>query len=242
MIERIREYKKYFLCKCPNPLHNDSHPSALLWKDTGILRCMSCDFIAKVDMVSEGDIYFSPSVIEEEITYFPLSQEAKNYLALRGIKTYNNLLVSPDDNGGVGILQTTVNGRVIGISIRLFSPIENNMRYIFKGKKAPFSGSLADYYSGKNLIAFEKTFAWLRAFPDENVSFVSTNGTKSDWSFWRKLDLTRIAFVFDNDYAGRKTRDYLLSIGAHAFVSSKPTDEIDSKSLIEKIKEKMLWK
>ena len=241
MIDRIREYKNYYLCKCPNPLHKDTHPSALLWKDTGILRCMSCDFVAKVDMIDSGDIYFSPSIVEEEIKYYPLTQKAKNYLQLRGITEYNELLVSPEDDSGVGILQTNVNGRVIGMAIRLFNPIENNMRYIFKGRKAPFSGSLSDYYSGVPLIAFEKTFAWLRA-SGEGVSFVSTNGTKSDWKFWRRLDLTKIAFVFDNDYAGRKTRDYLTELGAHAFVSSKPTDQIDLSGLIEKIKEKMLWK
>lgn len=241
MVRRIKEYKNYYLCECPNPFHNDTHPSALLWKDTGILRCMSCDFIAKVDMMEDENIYFSPSIVEEEIKYYSLSERAKNYLQLRGINEYKELLVSPDDDSGVGILQTNVNGGVIGMSIRLFNPIENNMRYIFKGKKAPFSGSLAGYYSGMPLIAFEKTFAWLRA-KDESVSFVSTNGTKSDWGFWRKLDLTRIAFVFDNDYAGRKTRDYLLGLGAHAFISVKPTDEIELVDLIEKVKEKMLWK
>lgn len=241
MIRRVREYKKYYLCECPNPLHNDSHPSALLWKDTGILRCMSCDYTAKVDISEEEIVSFSPLLLEEEIKYYPLTQQAKDYLALRGVKKYNDLLVSPDDDSGVGVLQTNVNGKVIGISIRLFNPIENNMRYIFKGRKAPFSGNLSDYYSGVPLIAFEKTFAWLRAY-GEGVSFVSTNGTKSDWKFWRRLDLTKIAFVFDNDYAGRKTRDYLTELGAHAFVSSRPTDQIDLSGLIEKIKEKMLWK
>lgn len=237
-VKKVREYKNYFLCQCPNPGHTDKHPSAILWKDTGILRCMGCDFVAKVDFLEEEIIHFAPNLLQEEIKHFPLSQRAIEYLTNRNVFINNEFLVSPEDNSGVAVLQRSVN-RIVGMSIRLFVPLENNMRYIFQGKKMPYSGDLTKFYEGHPLIAFEKTFAWLHALElgVKNVAFVNTNGTKSDWNWWLGLDLSRIVFIFDNDIAGVKTRNYLRSKGANAFISSTPTDELGAVELEKLIKQ-----
>ncbi len=237
-IKKIREYKSYFLCQCPNPEHTDKHPSAILWKDTGILRCMGCDFVVKVDLIQDDTIHFAPNLLQEEIKHFPLSKRAIEYLTNRNVFINNEFLVSPEDDSGVAILQRSVN-RIVGMSIRLFVPLENNMRYIFQGKKMPYSGDLTKFYEGCPLVAFEKTFAWLHALElgMSNVAFVSTNGTKSDWNWWLGLDLSRIVFIFDNDIAGARTRNYLRSKGANAFISSMPTDELGLEELRKLIRQ-----
>jgi len=245
-IKKIREYKSYFLCQCPNPEHTDKHPSAILWKDTGVLRCMGCDFVVKVDFAEDEIIHFSPNLLQEEIKHFPLSQKAIEYLTKRNVFNGREFLVSPEDDSGVAILQRSIN-RIVGMSIRLFVPLENNMRYIFQGKKMPYSGDLTKFYEGRPLVAFEKTFAWLRALElgMSNIAFVSTNGTKSDWNWWLGLDLSRIVFIFDNDIAGARTRNYLRSKGANAFISSMSTDELEQEELFklvqQAIKKGLIW-
>lgn len=232
----IKEYKKYYLCKCPNPEHKDTHPSALLWKDTGVLRCMSCGFTTKILDGFERD--FSPQLLEEEIRYFPLSERAISYLERRGAKP-NEFTVSPHNDSGVGFLQKNVRGDVVGISIRLFTPIEG-MRYIFHGKKMPFTGDIKKMFEGRPTIVFEKSFAWLRT-QDENVCFLCSNGVNSDWKWWLSLLPRNIVFIFDNDEAGKRARNFLRERGAKAFISTRPTDELDLGEL-KKLYESVLYR
>ncbi len=43
-IEVEGETDKGYKCRCPNPDHDDQHPSAFVFKDTGWVYCNSCGF------------------------------------------------------------------------------------------------------------------------------------------------------------------------------------------------------
>ena len=233
MFNYVKEYKDYYLCYCPS--HNDKHASALLFKDSGMLKCMSCGY---TEFFSTEDFQrkYDPSFVKEEIKYYNLSGKALEYIYQRNINTNKlpSYVVSDKNNDGVGFLQTEINGKVIGLTVRLFNPISNNMRYIFYGQKGNFTGSLDRFYGErKPIIAFEKTFAALKTntlFDD--CCAISTNGKTLEVSFWRKNFIkSDIVFLFDNDDAGIQARDKMRRFGFHAFITLKPSDELSDNDL-----------
>lgn len=229
MIKKNREYKKYFLCQCPNPEHKDSHPSAILWKDSGMLICMTCGHKEKIDIEVESEAWFDFSTTHDDFKYFPLSERALNYLNGRGVYRIPEFVFSNSTNSGVSFLQRNLSGQKIGLITRIFNPAEKGMRYSYEGRKAFFTGNLHDYFSThKPIIAFEKVFSMLRASQiDGDFIPVSTNGVNvnpSDWMIFPKSD---VVFVFDNDRAGLKARDKMRNYGFAAFISKMPSDEIN---------------
>lgn len=228
MIKKIKEYKKYFLCECPNPEHKDRHPSAILWKDSGHLICMTCGHKEFVETESENK-WFDFSVTNEEFKYYPLSERAKDYLNGRGVYEIPSFVHSNSTNSGVSFLQRGVSGKEVGLITRIFNPLEKNMRYAYEGRRAFFTGNLQEYFSThKTIVAFEKVFAMLRASQicGEFIP-VSTNGANInplDWMIFPKSD---IVFIFDNDRAGLKARDKMRNYGFAAFLSKMPSDEIE---------------
>jgi len=232
MISFVKEYTNYYLCFCPS--HPDKNPSALLFKDSGMLKCMSCGYM---EFFSTDDFQrkYSPSFVKEDVVYYNLSRTAMNYLTGRGVNTNNlpDYVVSDKNNSGVGFLQRELNGGVIGLTVRLFNPISSTMRYIFYGERSNFTGSLARYYNErKPVIAFEKTFAALKVnsmFDD--CCAISTNGKNVDVKFWlRNFVKSDIVFVFDNDSAGISARDKMRKVGFNSYVTNN-SDELSEKDL-----------
>lgn len=238
-VTTVREYQNYYLCKCPNPHHKDNHPSCILWKDTGKFKCMSCDFSGFADGF-EGSANFRLPDFDYVPKYYDASNEIKEYLGLRGVKYTPNFVVSPPHNDGVGFLQTHVNGQVIGLSQRMFNPFGENVRYIYQGRKASFTGDISPFYKDNfPIIVFEKMFGMLRALSVSKeqgipLTLLSSNGSKLDYKFWQRFNSASVIFIMDNDMAGTKARDFLRKLGFNAFVSRSPTDEI-SDSEMEKL-------
>mgnify|MGYP001005789887 CR=1 FL=1 len=238
-VTTVREYANYFLCKCPNPHHKDTHPSCILWKDTGKFKCMSCDFAGFADGF-ESSNYFKLPDFDYVPQYFQPSEEVISYLGERKIRHIPQFVVAPPHNDGVGFLQTHVNGQVIGLSQRMFHPFGENIRYIYQGRKGSYTGDITPFYeSNCPIIVFEKMFGMLRAYTvakdwDIPLTLLSSNGSKLDFKFWQRFNSASLLFIMDNDMAGVKARDFLKKLGFNAFVSRNPTDEI-SDSEMEKL-------
>ena len=167
--------------------------------------------------------------------YYELSSEGRGYLKIRGINNIPSFVVTPPHNDGVGFLQTEINGHVIGLTQRMFSPFASNMRYIYQGRKAPYTGDISQFYTNnKPIIVFEKMFGMLRALQFESgLTPLSSNGSKVDIRFWQRFNCASILFVMDNDSAGRQAKDFLKSRGMNAFVSRVPTDEMTDTQMEE---------
>lgn len=233
MISYVREYQNYYLCFCPS--HNDRNASALLFKDSGMLKCMSCGY-TEFFSTDEFQRKFEPSFVREEIVYYNLSRDAIKYLQQRNVNVDNlpGYVVSDKNNSGVGFLQTEINGKVIGLTVRLFEPFDVSTRYIFYGERSNFTGSLNGFYEErKPIIAFEKTFAALKV----NTMFsdfcaISTNGKNVDERFWSKNFVkSDIVFIFDNDNAGVQARNKMRKSGFYAYVTKNSSDEMSDIEL-----------
>ena len=231
-IERVKEYQKYFLCRCPNPHHKDTHPSCILWKDTGKYKCMSCDASGFADNF-EANTFFRLPDFDYEPEYYPLSPEAKDYLKARGVTKFPSFLVTPPHNDSVGFLQTRVNGHVIGLSQRMFIPFASNMRYIYQGTKAPYTGDISPFYEHNYpIIVFEKMFGMLRSLKfADGLTPLSSNGSKVDIRFWQRFNSASLLFIMDNDTAGRRAKDFLKERGFNAFCSRISTDEMSDEQM-----------
>lgn len=237
-LKKVKEYKHYVLCYCPSPNHHDQHPSCILWKDSNRFKCMACDFsgVASNNFSSA----FELPEFDNNFEYFSPSQEVKEYIGSRGVRVLPSFLVSTKYNDGVGFLQRNINGDVIGIIQRLFTPFNKSTRYIYEGKKAPFTGDIEQHYkSGSPIIVIEKVFGMMRALTisqEKNLDVVvlSSNGVNISLDFWTQFSLSSVAFVMDNDIAGQRTRDRLKQLGYKAFCSKLATDEI-SDSLMEEL-------
>ena len=233
MFNYVKEYTNYYLCFCPS--HNDRNPSALLFKDTGMLKCMSCGY-TEFFSVEDFERKYDPSFVKEDLVYYNLSSKALDYLSSRQVNINNlpSYVVSDKNNSGIGFIQTEINGKKIGLTVRLFDPISPSMRYIFYGERGHFTGSLLDYYSKrKPIIAFEKTFAALKANTMiTDCCVISTNGKNLSLPFWQKNFIkSDIIFLFDNDDAGIQARNKMRKAGFHAFITSKPSDELSDNDL-----------
>lgn len=236
----VREYNKYFLCHCPSPSHNDKHASCILWKDSGMYKCMSCGFNGFSEDIKRQE-YFRLPDFNYSPEFYPLTIEAKNYLRSRGVEHIPPFAVSTSSNDGVGFLQREINGDIIGIAQRLFMPLAENMRYSYEGKKSPFTGIIDGHYT-KNfpIIVLEKMFGMLRFWSylqerDEGVVVLSSNGSKVDYNFWSRFSPADIVFIMDNDKAGIKTKDFLKSKGYVSLVSKYPSDQIAKEKIGEVI-------
>lgn len=235
-VKTVREYEKYFLCKCPNPHHKDTHPSCILWKDTGRFRCMSCDFSGFADGF-EGSDYFRLPDFDYVPEYYKPSPEVLAYLDARKVRVLPEFVVAPPHNDGVGFLQTHVNGQVIGLTQRMFHPFGENVRYIYQGRKGSYTGDIKPFYENNHpIIVFEKMFGMLRALTISNersipLTLLSSNGSKLDFKFWQRFNTANLLFIMDNDFAGIKARDFLKKLGFNAFASRRPTDELNDDEM-----------
>jgi hypothetical protein len=195
---------------------------------------MSCDTSGIADNFNSNDFFRLPD-FEYEPEYYPLSPEARDYLVARGVKTFPAFVVTPPHNDGVGFLQTQINGRVIGLSQRMFIPFSQNMRYIYQGSKSPYTGDIRPFYENNYpIIVFEKMFGMLRALQfNSGLTPLSSNGSKVDIRFWQRFNSASLLFVMDNDNAGRQAKEFLKSRGMNAFVSRVPTDEMTDVQMEE---------
>lgn len=238
-ITTVREYQNYFLCRCPNPYHKDAHPSCILWKDTGRFKCMSCDFTGHADGFDTTTHFRLPD-FDYKPEFFNPSLEVTNYLKQRNIRIIPDFVVTPQHNDGIGFVQTQINGHVIGLTQRMFSPFSDNMRYIYQGRKGAYTGDIKPFFESNHpLIVFEKMFGMLRGLTIATelalpLTILSSNGSNIDWRFWQRFNSANVLFIMDNDMAGIKARDFLKKLGFNAFISKKETDEL-SDSEMEKL-------
>lgn len=228
----VKEYQKYFLCYCPNPLHHDSHPSCLWYKDTGFQKCLTCGWTGQ-DKSVDYKFFQLPFEIEP-IKFYELSQKSIDYLYSRGIYKIPDYAVDNQAGNGVSFLQREINGEVKGLFTRLYNPI-GKMRYYFEGEVMPFTGDFRPYFENHYpIVAFEKIFGMLKARQTElPFTFISTNGVNVKTKFWDKFDRGDIVFIFDDDYAGQQAKERVKKLGFIAKCSSKPTDEISNEEMIE---------
>ena len=235
-VTTIREYANYFLCKCPNPHHKDSHPSCILWKDTGKFRCMSCDFSGYADGF-ETSSYFRLPDFDYIPQYYKPSEEVLKYLDSRKIRVVPEFIVAPPHNDGVGFLQTHINGQIIGLTQRMFNPFGENVRYIYQGRKGSYTGDISPFYNNNHhIVVFEKMFGMLRALTIATersipLTLLSSNGSKLDYKFWNRFNPANLIFIMDNDMAGNSARDFLRKLGFNAFSSRQETDMLGDNEM-----------
>lgn len=234
-ITTVREYQNYFLCKCPNPHHKDTHPSCILWKDTGRFKCMSCDFTGHADGFDTSN-YFKLPEFDYQPEFYNPSIEVLDYLKQRKVRVVPDFVKTPAHNDGVAFVQSQINGHIIGLTQRMFTPFEN-MRYIYDGRKGSYTGDIKPFFENNYpIIVFEKMFGMLRGVTVATelglpLTVLSSNGSNIDWRFWQRFNSANVLFIMDNDMAGTKARDFLRKLGFNAFISRKETDELDDNEM-----------
>jgi hypothetical protein len=185
---------------------------------------------------------FNPVLWNEEFMFQPVTEEAVEYMAARGIPkdtVLPNWVKSPLDNRGVAFLFQS-GAKLHGGQIRLFPSFVTNpaVRYVLYGQRLPWFG---DMDRSKKIVCFEKAFGALKAFlaikqAGLPLSAISCAGSNFQTSL---LDLVKpnAVFFFDDDEAGRRAAKVTKTAGFRVLIPNNPIDDLsidEVASILEK--------
>lgn len=243
----IRAESGEFVCKCINPEHIDTHPSAYFNPRSGLFFCHSCGFSANIYQVAEltdGKIVKTNSnnstndfsdTEDDWHKYLTGNLATKNpYLIKRNIPT--NLIEQfniQEFQGGISFPIYNIFNEVVGVQIR-YTRANTKIRYRYFGDKTIWpKHNLSEYDFSKPVYITEGIFGALNAIKNGYQAFTIFGSENIPKEY--QIGFPNLIGLFDNDLAG-----YLASMNLLNFVPNSKiyfpgceADELSGKQWTE---------
>lgn len=229
-LDTVRYEGGEFVCKCINPHHIDSHPSAYFNPYSGLFFCHSCGFAANVKQIAEltgGRIYKiqSNNLLNQ---YSDLDGDWHKYLTGK-IAINNQYLVSrniPNEliekyeiqefSNGVSFPIKNIFNEVVGCLIR-YNTNKKKYRYMQYGEKTVWpKQEWNDFDNNKKIYVTEGIFGALNAIKNGYQAFTIFGANVIPREY--QLGKSNLVGLFDNDLAGHLASINLLNFNPSALV------------------------
>lgn len=209
------------ICKCPNPLHDDTNPSASFNIETGLLYCFSCSYstnaykLAKQAgvILERKPIFINKQDSEQlwqEFTKMPLAMN-NPYLIKRGL---TNLDIAEFDirqtKRGVVFLFRNLRNKLTGCQMRQY---DARPKYLTFGERTCFDLRMYKHYNpNRPIYLCEGVFGMIKGYQSGYQTIATIGAMLKESSLEFLKNCKTVYGVFDHDEAGLRASLKLLNI------------------------------
>lgn len=227
------------ICKCPNPEHNDSNPSACFNSENGLLYCFSCGYSANAyQLAKQQGIKLEKRPIRlnkpdseqlwKEFYKLPKAYDNK-YLKSRSVdnETVDRFDIRQSIKGIVFLFKN-FKGEIVGCQLRQY---DKTPKYLTFGERILFDLSkLDDYHPKEPIYLTEGVFGAIRG-SQSGLNTLAVIGAMIKESTLLPIKYyPKIYGVFDNDLAGNIASIRLLKFLPQAkIVMGATADEMSNQ-------------
>lgn len=199
------------LCKCPNPEHSDSNPSASFNIENGLLYCFSCGYsVNAYQLAKQAGValerkpikYVKPDSEQLWKEFYKLPQATGNkYLRSRDV---GDMTVGVFDirqsNKGIVFLFRDYKSNLVGCQLRQY---DKKPKYLTFGERVLFDlTKLPLYNPSKPLYLTEGVFGMIRGYQSGFQTLATIGAMIKESTLEPILNWSKVYGVFDNDLAG----------------------------------------
>lgn len=209
------------ICKCPNPNHNDSNPSASFNVESGLLYCFSCGYATNAyKLAKQAGVVLErkPIVINKqdsdelwkEFERLPLAMD-NEYLIKRGL---TNLDVAEFDirktRKGVIFLFKNLRNKLTGCQMRQYGATP---KYLTFGERTCFDLRQYKHYTpDRPIYLVEGVFGMIKGYQSGYQTIATIGAMLKESSLEFLKNWKTVYGVFDHDEAGLRASLKLLNI------------------------------